>query len=283
MWNFYTDPEFSSLEIFSNKMKIEHVWQAVFVIVGALASAYGGYWVGNQPESVGALQFRIATDEGLKSIFGRSDDVRLIYKEVEQTDISRVTVQVANTTNKNVENVRIYLEVKDKSRPAIISDFTVPDGYPRDIVKVLPSEGGVYSFNVEYMNRTPEFWDGFRFTLYFSGEKPPDVGVKVGSKGLTIKPHEFGESSVTDRVVRVIGATWWFFLLYIGGIFFLHQYNEVAKVLHIEHVKATIANMLSKPSPEEAEKDAVIDQVRKEILTRPNFSTVIGKLIGKRK
>jgi hypothetical protein len=90
-------------------MKIEYAWQAAFVIFGALATAYGGYWVGNRPEQVNILEYLIDTDASLKRNFGRSGDVKLRYKGVEQTDISRVIVRIANTSKKNAEKVKLYI------------------------------------------------------------------------------------------------------------------------------------------------------------------------------
>ena len=36
-------------------MKAEYFWQMLFVLVGALATAYAGYWFGNQQENVSFL------------------------------------------------------------------------------------------------------------------------------------------------------------------------------------------------------------------------------------
>jgi hypothetical protein len=262
-------------------MKIEHLWQAIFAIIGALASAYGGYWVGNQPERVGTLEFRIDTDEGLKRFFGSSGDVRLLYKGVEQTDISRVNVRIANTSKRNTEKVRIYLQVKDKSRPAIIADFDVPEGYPRDVVKSLPPVDGVYSFEVDYMNRAPEFWDAFRFTLYFSGEKPPEVDVRVAAKGLTLKKYDFGNVDTIDIIARVIGAMWWFLLLYAGGIYLFVRYSRVARDLRIANTKSTLTGLLSSPAPSDSERDAFLNKATKDALSSPKFTAVVRTFFGK--
>jgi len=31
-------------------LKTGHIWQVLLILIGALASAYAGYWIGHQPE-----------------------------------------------------------------------------------------------------------------------------------------------------------------------------------------------------------------------------------------
>lgn len=231
--------------------------------------------MGNQPERVGTLEYRIDTDESLKRFFGSSGDVRLSYKGVEQTDISRVNVRVANTSKKNTEKVRVYLEVKDKTRPAIIADFDVPEGYPRDVVKVQPAADGVYAFDIDYMNRTPQFWDAFRFTLYFSGPKTPDVDVKIGAKGLTLRKYDFGSVDTFDLLIRVVGSTWWFLALYAAGAYAFIKYNRIARSLRDAHAKEIMEELLAKPLPADSEKDKYLSDARDKALSLPSFAEVV--------
>jgi len=69
-------------------MRKENLWQAALVLIGAMASAYAGYLVANQPEQPGVIQYVTDNDDGLKRLFGSSSDLRLSYKGIPQTDMS---------------------------------------------------------------------------------------------------------------------------------------------------------------------------------------------------
>lgn len=261
-------------------MKIEYVWQSIFVIIGALASAYGGYWVGNRPDHVQQLEYRIDTDASLKRNFGRSGDVKLIYKGSEQTDISRVTIRVANTSKKNAEKIKIYIETQDKSRSAIITDFDVPDGYPRDVVKIVAYSDGV-CFEVDYMNHTEEFWDSFLFTLYFSGDKPPKAEVKLAAKGFSLRKYEFSKIDRID-ILCAISSDWSFWcvlLLYICCSCLWLRYQRVAKELRLSHANEILADMIR--TPIDGDKETFLKETIKQIFAWPSFHYVISTWLKK--
>jgi hypothetical protein len=158
----------------------------------------------------------------------------------------------------------------------------VPVGYPRDVVKVIPSNDGV-CFDVDYMNRTSEFWNSFIFTLYFSGEKPPEVEVNVVAKGLTLRNYEFRKIDPID-IVCVFGSQWWFWcvlFLYIGGAFLYLRYYRAAVELRRSNAKAILANLISTPVLTDDNREVFLEKTMRQIFSLPKFTAVINALFKK--
>lgn len=261
-------------------MKKDVLWQAALVVLGALTSAYAGYWIANQPDQAGIVNYSITNDEGLKRIFGSSSDLRLNYKGLPLNDISRATVWISNASRKSADNVQIYLEVKDKARPAIVADYDVPEGSPRDIVKPLPATHGIYPFEIRYMNRSEDMLDGYRFSLFFAGSKSPEINVTMAAKNLTLqkKDSPFGLDR-TSLFVKSMRSMWWLLTLYVvlWGLtsFLLSRYERAKRSIREARIKEILDNITTNPIPQDKNKDEYIYGVREDILKAPTFVDVL--------
>lgn len=257
-------------------MKKDLIWQAALVVLGGLTTAYAGYWAANQPNQPGIINYAISSDEGLKRIFGSSSDLRLSHKGTPLNDISRASVWVSNASNKSADGVRIYLEVKDKDRPAIVADYDVPEGSPRDIVKPLDSAKGIYPFEIKYMNPGKDMLGGYRFSLFFAGPKPPEIEVTMAAKDLALRkkdsPFSIDETTI---LVMTLKRTWWLFVLYlILGIIY-YRCERAERSIRQSKTKAILEEVTSSPIPQGTSRDQYIAEIRDEILKSPSKAEIV--------
>ena len=258
-------------------MRKENLWQAALVLIGALASAYAGYLVANQPEQPGVIQYVTDNDDGLKRLFGSSSDLRLSYKGIPQTDISRASLLVLNKSKRAVENVRIYIEPNSKTRPAIAVDFDVPRGYPREIVKALPGENGVYPFDIKYINRGEGYQDAFRFTLYFIGSNSPKLEATIDAKGHILQKQD----SLFDRssfILFVLKDSWWVFAVYIGVVAGYLRYGRTQRAIQEVRASEIVEGLIGNPPSPETDRQVYIKDIADRLLKSPKFSEVLKSI-----
>jgi hypothetical protein len=261
-------------------MKKDILWQAALVVLGGLSSAYAGYWIANLPDEGGIVNYAIANDEGLKRIFGSSSDLRLNYKGQPLNDISRVNIWIANASRKSADKVQIYLEVKDKTRSAIVADYDVPQGLPRDIVRPLPAANGIYPFEIRYMNRSEDILDGYRFSLYFSGSKSPEIDVTMAAKNLSLQkkdsPFTLDKSSLFLKSMRSMWSLLTLYLvLWALTSFLISRYERARRSLRETRVTQILDDVTSRPLPQDMTKDEYLSSIREQILGSPSFIDVM--------
>lgn len=230
----------------------------------------------NQPEQPGIITYATNSDEGLKRIFGSSSDLRISYKGSSLNDISRINVWVSNASKKSADNVRIYLELKDKTRQAIVADYDVPEGSPRDIVKPLPFSNGIYPFEIKYMNRNEEILDGYRFSLLFIGSRAPEIEVKMAAKDLTLQKKDSPFSLDRTRLyVKTFGSLWWLLALYVPFFFLFTRYERTQQRIREARTKDILETITSSPIPPGSAKEEYLIEVRDNLLKTPSFIDVV--------
>lgn len=254
-------------------MKIEYIWQLVFILLGSLASGYAGYYFGNQPEENSILEYSEHSQKNLKSIFGNVDDISISYKGAELEKISSTRFSILNYTDKNLDEFKLYFEVSDKNSLPLFHSITPPESYPKEAVKLISSNDGIYIFEVEYLNKTEESWRGLDFVFYFSGSEPSKIDVKTGTKGLQIKEFKFGERDSSEFIFAAIQKTWWLLALYIILTYFVLKASKIRKELHKLEIYGAIEESFN--NTQGVTNSENIENIKSALKTSPNFKTII--------
>lgn len=254
-------------------MKIEHVWQLVFILLGAFASGYAGYYFGNQPEENSILEYIEYSQKNLKSILGNVDDISISYKGGELEKISNTRFSILNNTEKNLDKFKLYFEVSDKKSLPLFHSITPPESYPKEAVTLISSNDGVYIFEVEYLNKTEGSWRGLDFVFYFSGSEPSKIDVKTGTKGMQIKEFKFGERDSSEFIFAVIQKTWWLLALYIILAYFLLKLSKVRRGLHKIEVDRVIEESFN--NTQGVTNSENIENIKSALKTSPKFKAII--------
>ncbi|WP_230432450.1 hypothetical protein [Plesiomonas shigelloides] len=118
-------------------MKTEYFWQILFVLLGALASAYAGYWFGNQPDQATNIEYRLDSNSNLQRLIGKTDKLKITYDSNDLDALSNITYLIANTSKKNLDKIKIYFEVDDKSKLPLFNNVSPPENYPDEAVTLI--------------------------------------------------------------------------------------------------------------------------------------------------
>lgn len=260
-------------------MKSDRLWHAVITIAAAVITAYAGYWFGRQPEAVSEIEYRMYSEENLTRQLGRSEDFKITYKGVERPGLSRVEIFIANTSARNLEKMRVYLHLSDVTVTPLISDFSVPEGYPRDLIKRISQENGTFTYEIDYMNRTARFSSGFSFYFYFAQATPPQVSIELGAKGVTLRRYnrQADETSPFKFWLMVWGDLWWVIVLWILLTLFALKSVRTVKKIRLEKAKRYVASLLPAELTE-TERDKQADQAANKLFADPKLQVILSRL-----
>lgn len=250
----------------------------LFVLIGALASAYAGYWFGNQPDEASVIEYRVNTMSDLQSLIGGNRKLKIAYQDTPLEALSNTSFQVANTSKKNLDKIKMYFEIEDKSELPIFHTVSPPKSYPKEAITLISESKGVYVFELEYLNRADSVWDGIGFSFYFGGSDSPKINLKTGTKGVSIQQYSSGSISATEVIARVIAETWWFLLIYLFGGYLLFKYRKAEKAekerIFKEKIKVALAN---KKAGNEAD---IVENILKESKKEPSFRETFRRMLG---
>ncbi len=196
-------------------MKYERTWQFILVIVGVLATSYAGYWLGNRPEKSDVITYRSIYNEDAKKIFGNAKEVTVLVKGEPVINIQSITFLLANTSNKNLGNVRVFFKVKSNKSGLLFVDHQASEDMPTIAMRPLPVSDGIRGYEFDYLNRTASVYAGAKVTFYFSGPEKPEVSVLAGSKGLLISEYQPSAGFSLERLSLVASKLWPVFLGYL--------------------------------------------------------------------
>lgn len=253
-------------------MKLEYLWQFIFILVGAFASGYAGYYYANQPETNTVLEYQEYTNKNLKNIFGGTESVKILYQQKELEALSSVRYSLMNNTGKNIDKFKIYFEVEDKKNIPLFHSLTPPDSYPKEAVTLISKDNGVYIFEVEYFNKTNKTWNGLDFVFYFSGSEPSIINIKTGSKGIYLKKYEYQQLSVIHYILKAMLKMWWVLAVYILIAYVSFKVGKVRRYLHKKDIHKTLVENISENTTLSTEEK--ITKIKDAISTSPKIKLV---------
>ena len=260
-------------------MKTEHLWQVLFILVGALASAFAGYWFGNQPDSSAIIEYRKDSNDNLHHLMGGTDELKITYGENSLEALSNASYLIANTSNKNLDKIKIYFDLKDKTILPIFHKVSPPKNYPQEAITLISKTNGVYIFELEYLNRTESIWDGIGFSFYFGGNEAPNINVKTGTKGVSIQQFSTQGLTPTKLIVGMFKKLWWFLLIYMILGYFLFKFRRVEKREKQSMLRQAIS--LELESNTDREKCDVVESIIASTTKSPSFIMVVKSMFTK--
>lgn len=258
-------------------MSIGHIWQVLLIIIGALASAYAGYWAGHQPVESLIVEYRKDINKNLKSLIGDTNHIEISYDGKSLNNLSNISYTIANTTVKDLDKFKLYFEISDKKNIPIFHNVSPPKDYPKEAVTLISQKDGVYVFELEYLNRSKSLWEGVSFSFYFTGKEPPNISVKTGTKGIGIKEYEYKKLEVFDISLLVLKNVWW--LLVLAGLFqyFIYRLEKTK----IEVKKEEFKEMLELTLGTQSEVDEQVEEIINESTKSPSFIKVIKYMFSR--
>jgi hypothetical protein len=250
-------------------LKPEYIWQVLLVIIGAFASAYAGYWVGKQPEDSHVIVYREDSIDNLHRILGIADKLQITYEGIALSELSSVNYQIANTSKRNLDNVRLYFEVEDTMSTSIFHLVHPPEEYPMEAVSLVSDKDGVYVFDLEYLNRSEHLRDGFSFAFYFAGGEPPKMAVKVGTRGVLLSRYVPKQPSGTEVVLVVLEKTWYVLLIYGFAVYLSIRLSGRLRKVKVADLRSTIKAELS--GIDEPERSRKVDRIMEASMRNPSL------------
>ena len=171
------------------------VLQLLLVLIGAVATAYGGYWYGNLPESIHTIEYEVSVERELKKgTFSDSKQLKMTFGDMELNELSRLSYKIANTSRKNLGKLQLHFEMPSDRKLPLFYDVDFPKNYPKKAVNLLTNMGhvgDVYVFEMDYLNRANSIWEGaITFHFYFDAKVPPEVILKAGTGGVVVKEYQ---------------------------------------------------------------------------------------------
>lgn len=260
-------------------LKTEHFWQIIFVLLGALASAYAGYWFGNQPDQTSTIEYRLDYNTNLQRLIGDTDKLKITYAEKNLDALSNISFSITNTSKKNLDKIKIYFEILDKSKLPIFHNVSPPKNYPNEAITLISDKNGIYVFELEFLNRTDSIWDGINFSFYFGGSEPPKIEVKTGTKGVSIQQYSLDNISKLDIAVDLIAEVWLPLIVYLAFVFLLFRFSKSLKKGKAEMYKKNIIEELSKNSDEN--KDVLATRIFEASKLEPKFKDIVKGMFKK--
>lgn len=254
-------------------MKKEHFLQLLFALISALVSGLGVYYFNNQPEKSISLEYRQHTLNNLKSAFGDVDDIQITYKNKLLEKISNTRFYIRNNSDKNIDEFKLYFEIKSKDDLPLFHTVTVPETYPEDTVKLISKDNGVFVFVVKYFNRDIEIWNDLEFTFFFAGLTPPEIQVKTGTKGMIIKKQGYNKRSTLEITQYILARTWWLLILIIVCFYTLIKTMRIIDKLYMEDFNTALREVIknNKQLSDNEKIEQIKERYQKEISLKRIF------------
>lgn len=218
--------------------------QILLVIIGALATGYAGYWFGENPDQIIEIEYRKDVDENFENVIGSDKNLEIYYDEKIVKKMSNVSYNIINNTNKNLGETKLYFETKNKDTPPIFYNIRPPENYPAKAITPTFSNEGQYIFELEYLNRANSILDGIVFTFYFLGDSQPEMLVKTGNKGVSIKERQYRELGALERVNKIIKNLWYVFVAYLIVIYVLLLVDRQGRTLKNKYFRSVAEDEL---------------------------------------
>ena len=259
------------------RLKADYIWQIVLVLIGALASAYAGYWFGNRPEEPAIIEYRESVNKDLRERIGDTEKLEITFDGNKLEQVSRISFGVANTSDSDFGPIELHFEIEDPRITPLFHDVTPPDTYPKDAVSLMSSKDGVYVFELDYLNRSDSIWEGtFNFSFYF-GEAPPKIDLKVGSKGISLKEYDL----LTPNSIATIfiSNVWWLIAIYGIIIYISIRFLRTHDKIKESKFKQSLIFILKKN--QSLSDDEKIDKILESSKSSPSFKEVVSKVFSK--
>ncbi|MBM7071393.1 hypothetical protein JQC92_04975 [Shewanella sp. 202IG2-18] len=254
-------------------MKFDYLWQILFILLGAFASAYAGYYYANQPEEDIVLEYQEFKNKNLKKVFGETKAIKIFHGEKEIEALGNVRFSILNNSSKNIDKFKVYFEVNNADELPLFHSLTSPDSYPKEAVTLISKNEGVYIFEVEYLNRTKKRWDSLDFVFYFADATTPKVHIKTGTKGVVLKKYEYKEKTVFEIILGSLKRIWWVLLAYSFLIYFLMKRANIRRKLHKKKIDQILIDTIEKDNDLTSEQK--IEKINEVLTSSPKFSEVM--------
>lgn len=259
-------------------MKIDYFLQIILILVGALASAYAGYWFGNQPDDISTIEYRERSDGNLINIIGGADKLKITYGENELKKLSNRSYTIANTSKANLDKIKIYFDIENKNSLPIFHNVYTPWDYPKEAITLISDKNGVYIFELEYLNRSESIWDGVTIIFYFPGEAPSNITLKTGTKAVSIKEHSYKPPELIDYLVLIFEQVWWLIGLNFIVLYLLHRFFKTLVAMKKRDFNQKLNEFFL---GEEMDKvDEKVELVIKYSKDEPSFSSVLKNMFN---
>ncbi|MCI5121136.1 MAG: hypothetical protein D3908_08110 [Candidatus Electrothrix sp. AUS4] len=261
-------------------MKRDYFGQILFILIGAFASGYAGYWFGNQPENVITIEYRKDFSNSFRWSIGGGDKIKITYNDNMLKDVSAVSYIIANTSKKNLDKLKIYFEIKDKKSLPLFHIVKPPETYPMEAVTLISKKDGVYIFELEYLNRAESIWDGIAFSFYFAGDKPPELSVKTGTKGILLNEYSLKKPSFFEILVAMIKKFRYVVIFYIIFSLIGVRYQRAARKVRKDELKKTIESEVNKINGTEASE--AVSRIMNSFYRVPSFKQVVKYMVAEK-
>ncbi|MFZ8767316.1 hypothetical protein LCE44_26535 [Vibrio harveyi] len=252
-------------------MKTEHFWQLFFVFVGAFSSAYAGYYFTNQPQEKPVLTYEYIESVDLNKTLGETGDITMIYKGKELKNLTKHLYTIANLSAKDLGTVKLHFEFDGGVYPAF---YTIDENklIPRKAVRLLSNTDGSYIFELDFMNSVDRMWNGLVFEFYFIGDEKPNITLKSGVKGLSIKEQAYTYPSFLEYLISGLKRVWWLVGLATLLLYMLTKYEKHSSLLAKEKLR------LALNQAEGLVDEKIIKDIQLAVEKEPSFIEVIRSM-----
>ena len=199
------------------------------------------------------------------------DKLKILYDEIEVDNLKVITYRLRNTSNSNLENVRLTFKTKDVEMLPIKFKKSVRYGYDEDVIEEHYSKKGVYSYNIKFFDKSNDNDDNFIFKFFFvtSNENRPKLELTRGSGGFELKERKLNHNWLSSLRSIFVDA-WWLFLAYFMIFVYAYNFHKVKLELKNQNIEEIFFKLKKENNVQKND----IEEINAVLMTRPNSKEI---------
>jgi flagellar basal body-associated protein FliL len=171
-----------------------------------------------------------------------SKELKLFHIDAEIKNISVLNYGLFNRTFSDHENVDIYLSIKDKKPPKVISSKLYPPERlsGKGITEIETNDQNLLAFNLDTLKKSKD-GDYYLINLIFEGDITPEVVISTNNKNLELVEYKKWKDYIWVILIVIIGyavilAPFIFWAYYSGK----RSSNRFVKTLRLSWEKEVV-------------------------------------------
>lgn len=165
-----------------------------------------------------------------------SKELKLFHINTEIKNISVLNYGLFNRTFSDHEKVDIYLSLKAKNPPKLISSKLYPPERlsAKGITEVKTNNPNLLAFNVETLKKSKD-GDYYLINLIFEGEVIPEVSISTNNKNLELVEYKEWKDYIWAILIVIIGYA----VLLAPFVFWAHYSGKRSKNRFVKNLRSS--------------------------------------------
>lgn len=177
--------------------------------------------INNGAEDVYKIEFTKFISDDINKELGELGDLKITFKDNSIKSLHRTSYRVLNRTKINLEKIKVYFYLKDKSILPIHYNVTANNKFKSPTVKYM--EDGVYLIEYDFLNRIEksDIWEQPSINFYFTEKNNTNFILESGSKGIEIEKYDYQDTTFFEFLSYLIKSRVFILFIIFSFLYFV--------------------------------------------------------------